>query len=212
MKKETFSKGLTIFAACFKDFEVNKEKTQIWFRLLESMPDDVFMQAVSSLAGKLTNLYPGSNIVGLIQEEAANITGDGMSLETAAALAYDKVIKVFWDVGVYGSPKFDDPLIHAVIESLGGWVAFCKTPTDELKWWRKDFERKYQHMAPIKDRLQLPGHLPGVHELNNTQAYPDHVPDPVLVGGEEKKKPALPEGLDADGAEILRSQREINHV
>jgi len=204
MKKETFTKGLTIFAACFKDFNVKKEQTQVWFKLLENLPDDVFLQAVSKLAGSLTNLYPGSNIVGLIKEEAGKIDGTGMSLDTKAMLAYDKVIKAIHDVDAYGSPQFDDKVIHAVIERLGGWVKACSILDTEKKWWRKDFELAYKQYDGMRDRIDAPKHLAGIHEQNNSQKFPAHVPDPVQIGTDRAERPALPEG---DGAEVLRADR-----
>ena len=47
------------------------------------------------------------------------IEGSG---ETKALQAWAKVEKAVTHVGAYQSIIFDDPLIHAVLEDLGGWI------------------------------------------------------------------------------------------
>jgi len=208
MIRKTFSEGMAIFTACFKDFKVTDSQVKVWFKLLEGLDDNIFLKAVEHLASNLTNLYPGSNIVGLIKEEAGKIDGTGMSLDTKAMLAYDKVIKAIHDVDAYGSPQFDDKIIHAVIERLGGWVKACSVIDTEKKWWRKEFEQAYKQYDGMRDRIDAPKHLTGIHEQNNSQRFPTHVPEPVRIGTDTVERPALSEG---DGAEILRKKKAINH-
>ena len=71
-------------------------------------------------------------------------------------------------VTIYGhnySIRFQDPIIHSVIEALGGWVEFCSFPKSENTWREKDFKERYKVMI---DRKHHPEYLPGAHEIQNT--------------------------------------------
>jgi len=52
--------------------------------------------------------------------------------EDRALIAWAKVDKAIPIIGSYTSVVFDDCLIHAVIEDMGGWIKLCKTTTEQL--------------------------------------------------------------------------------
>lgn len=110
-------------------------------------------------------------------------------LDTEVSLALDKVEKAFYGAGVYQTVIFDDPVIHKVIESLGGWVDYCELPEKEVKWWKKDFEKLYKQYAPriATGELTAPKQLLGQHAVNNVDK-PEWVDRPALIGDQKKIK------------------------
>ena len=107
-------------------------------------------------------------------------------ISTQAAMAYAKVEQAFNREGIYSSLIFDDPVIHAVIDNLGGWINYCNLSEKDVKWWRKDFEQRYQNFAPLvaagiwKPSLMLEG-LWAIdpHSTDNARR-------PVLIGDRQK--------------------------
>lgn len=64
--------------------------------------------------------------------------------QARAVIAWDALRKAISDHGYYRSVAFDDSLIHATVNNLGGWLRISVLSGDELdKWLRKDFERTY---------------------------------------------------------------------
>ena len=57
--------------------------------------------------------------------------------DTSSPEDVKKVEDAFIKAGIYKSLIFDDPVIHAVIDNLGGWVHYCNLPEVEVKWWQK---------------------------------------------------------------------------
>jgi hypothetical protein len=104
-----------------------------------------------------------------------------------ATSAWIDVLKTVRRVGTWESVKFADPVIHSVIESMGGWIRLGQTPETEIKWKQKEFERLYQ---VIQEREGThPDHLPGVFEMENSaQGYVEHIPEPVLIGTQKEVK------------------------
>lgn len=103
-----------------------------------------------------------------------------------AALAYEKVERAFVQAGIYKSVVFDDPVTHAVIENLGGWVKYNRLTDEESKWWRKDFEKRYQELAPlvVQGKIVAPLMLPGLFAGEGTAT--EQAKTPVLIGDSTK--------------------------
>lgn len=111
-----------------------------------------------------------------------------------ASLAYGKLEKTFTQAGIYKTVVFDDPVIHAVVENLGGWVNYCNLRDEELKWYRKDFEKKYLSLAPLiaQGKILAPVKLAGLYE-RDTHATAE-AKTPALIG---------------DGTKILAWTKEV---
>ena len=58
-------------------------------------------------------------------------------------LAWVKVTKGIRQAGSSKTVIFDDPLIHAVIADLGGWIRLCRLTERELNFQQREFERLY---------------------------------------------------------------------
>ena len=72
MKFETFSRGIDILSACITDFKATADpaKILVWYGLTQELSDRIFLEAIKRICKKTTNIYPGTNIVGLIHEQA----------------------------------------------------------------------------------------------------------------------------------------------
>ena len=80
--------------------------------------------------------------------------------------AWILVLGAIKKTGNYKSVEFADPVIHSVINVMGGWDQLAATmTTDEEKWKQKEFEKLYQVMERRGDH---PKYLMGYNEMQNT--------------------------------------------
>lgn len=79
-----------------------------------------------------------------------------------AAMAWSLVEYGIRHVGAWSSIKFDDPVIHIVLERLGGWVVICKIKENELAFKQKDFINSYQHTLQRSLPYKTPSILKGI--------------------------------------------------
>jgi hypothetical protein len=110
-----------------------------------------------------------SNIVEIIK-------GSGEDLALAALIKVENAMSRY---GSYATVVFDDPIIHAVIPELGGWVRTCRLTENEFTWWKKDFRERYQHHLRYGTLTNLPPKLLGIYDEKN------------LLFGEKPQKPAV---------------------
>jgi len=121
----------------------------------------------------------------------------GTSTE-AAHTAWAKVEAAVSSVGGWRSVVFDDPLIHAVIQDMGGWIFICERDADEWPFTGKEFRERYVAMARAEGRPRVSGHLVGrVEAENRRMGYDDDIPAPVLIGDAEKARNVLESSSDA---------------
>lgn len=88
------------------------------------------------------------------------------NLEERAQIAWLRLNAMIDDVGGYGSPKCDDPVLVATIKSLGGWQALCQTPQSEFDAFvRPKFMATYKSLSRVKGIMLE--RLIGSHEQEN---------------------------------------------
>lgn len=93
------------------------------------------------------------------------IVDPSSNIETRIARGFHKASRMVVIRGSYETVEFNDPTIHHVIDSLGGWVAFCERLPDtgsvDYEWFAKDFGKAYKAMAHVieEDVPKLPGRL-----------------------------------------------------
>ena len=99
-----------------------------------------------------------------------------------ALIAWSKAFDAVKGVGPYQSVQFDDGVIHAVIEDMGGWVQLSKLTYDELSYFQKRFCDQYRAHSR-RPTVHYPDHLAGITEIENKSAkLPYPPPKPVLIG------------------------------
>lgn len=109
-----------------------------------------------------------------------------------ATLAWNKLTKAIRRVGPYSSVMFDDPVIHACIEALGGWPKVCFVLEDELQWLQRDFIAQYKVMQGRPCRLK---HNAGITEqINAANGFEQY--DVAFVGDEQVKRKQIANDKD----------------
>lgn len=106
-----------------------------------------------------------------------------------ALLAWGKVLDAMQRVGAYQSVAFDDPVIHAVVEDIGGWVQLCRSDMAELSHTERRFCDSYRAYA-TRPAINFPARLVGAHEIDN-RAAGKKVAQPVLIGDPQKAAEVL---------------------
>jgi hypothetical protein len=147
--------------------EPSEIKIALYFTALSDYEIEVIERAVSAIIK--SRVYPAFPKPGEIIQE---IEG---SKENQAIGAWGRVVDAIKYTGPYQSVNFGDPIIHAVIDFMGGWPATGDWLESEMKWKQKEFERLY---AVIKARGSDTKYLPGIIEMQNGGA-----PNPVMIWG-----------------------------
>lgn len=115
-------------------------------------------------------------------------------------IAWGKVLDACARVGAYTSVCFDDGLIHATLEDMGGWIKLCRSETDELGYLQKRFCDTYKAYAG-RDDVAYPALLPGEHDLNNAAKGYGSSP-PALIGNPDKAQRVMVKGASAPKTQI----------
>ncbi len=84
-----------------------------------------------------------------------------------ALLAWAKVIQGIRHVGTYDSVVFDDPIIHRVLEDLGGWVWIGQQTEKEMPFVEKRFRDAYRVWRARPALMDYQRRLAGVIEKQN---------------------------------------------
>ena len=104
-------------------------------------------------------------------------------------MAWAKVYDAIRQVGAYSSVCFDAPVIHAVVDDLGGWVRLCRSETSEIQFVQKRFCDAYKAYAGRTD-ITFPSKLLGAHDLENAKVgFKSQMP--VLIGNPEAAREVL---------------------
>lgn len=115
-------------------------------------------------------------------------------------LAWAKVQEAFGRVGGWQSVAFDDPIIHACIEDMGGWPKLCGTEGDEMPFRSAEFAKRYRAYAEIGCE-RFPPYLTGRHEADN-RLHGQKVAPPMLIGDPVKCAQVMQAGQTAPRLQI----------
>lgn len=110
------------------------------------------------------------------------------SSEIQALKAWLLVVKVIERVGSYNTVVFDDPILHRIIDDMGGWRRLCETTLDEMKFRGHEFKKLYAAYA-MHPPAEYPKELKGIANTHKEQP-------PVLIGDIEKAKQVYNKGID----------------
>ena len=127
-----FLKTMVALAEILGPKELSETMLTLYWRVLKDLPTQQFKRAVEIVA-KTAKFFPKPS------ELLAAVTPDMASM---SVMALERVLRAVDSKGTYSSVAFDDPAIHATIESMGGWTEFGKRELDE--WFRKDFAKYYE--------------------------------------------------------------------
>lgn len=113
---------------------------------------------------------------------------------TQSEQAWSKVDKAIKSVGPHQTIVFDDGLIHAVIDDMGGWITLCAVSGEEYPFKHNEFIKRYQGFIN-KPPDNIPRKLIGIVEAHNsTEGH--QVPQPLLIGDQEAARIVFETGAD----------------
>ncbi|MDH5573658.1 MAG: DUF6475 domain-containing protein [Gammaproteobacteria bacterium] len=109
------------------------------------------------------------------------------STEDSSYAAWTKVDKALRTIGPYQSVVFDDPLIHRVLEDMGGWVQLGTKEDSEWPFVAREFQNRYKGYKSRGLTPECRSHMIGLTEANNLKEG-FKIDDPVLIGDKDKAK------------------------
>jgi hypothetical protein len=112
-----------------------------------------------------------------------------------ALIAWSKVDRAVRTIGTYQTVVFDDPIIHAVIQDMGGWVEIGRKEEKEWPFVAKEFENRYRGYRTQGGVVDYPRALVGIAEAQNSRGG-FAIQPPVLIGNSSKAKLVFSEGSD----------------
>lgn len=144
----------------FYDKDINDFSLNLWWNALKQFDLNAVIQAfgkhvVNTESGKW--LPRPADIIRMLQG----------STQDSAMTAWAKVDKAIRHKGSYVDVVFDDPLIHRVINDMGGWIALGQKNDDEWPFVAREFENRYRG---FRERNQIPDYptiLTGIANHHN---------------------------------------------
>jgi len=105
----------------------------------------------------------------------------GGTTQDSALLAWTKVDRAVRSIGPYQSVVFDDPIIHAVIADMGGWIELANKTEREWPFVAREFENRYRAYRTAGKIDSYPPVLIGITQSQNeAQGLP--AAEPLLIG------------------------------
>lgn len=99
-----------------------------------------------------------------------------------AAAAWGKVYDAMGRIGAYCDVVFDDPVVHAVIEDMGGWAKLCRRETADLSYDIHRFTEHYRALT-VRGFAGYPRVLRGDRDVaDQFERRNLKEPAPVMVG------------------------------
>lgn len=127
------------------------------------------------------------------------------STQDVAMKAWSKVDKTVRLVGPYQSVVFDDPIIHAVIVAMGGWIALGAKTEDEWPFVQREFEARYRgYCVRGRDQMQYPRLLTGIAEAQNSLDN-KKIDPPVLIGNKDQAALVYRGGSEVEALTVTRA-------
>lgn len=123
---------------------------------------------------------------------------DGTSADQGMQ-AWSRLDKAVRRVGPYQSVVFDDPIIHRVLDDMGGWIKLCNVGREEdYKFQGLEFARRYRaYVIAGGVGSEYPRHLIGITEAENRNGgFVNCLPPPVLIGNQAVCLEVLKAGTD----------------
>ena len=120
---------------------------EIYRTLLEDIPESKFITGINNMLRE--RVFSNLPMPAEIREYSLGLKEDEMMVRiNRAKLLLNKGIS---KAGIYNDVVFEDPVIHLCIDSIGGWINFCKKSSKEVEDWLKwDFPKLYRSFSTRK--------------------------------------------------------------
>jgi len=151
------------------DAPISQGSIGLYWETLKGYPLDAFIEAGRSHAETSKWMPKPSDFIDAMKR------GD-MDAEQQSALAWLSVVNAVRDVGSNRGVCFDDPLIHATIRSLGGWIALCRSKSQYFNSTvRASFIKTYAHMLSCAQSGNVLGTLKSLEPLYGAEKGSDMI-------------------------------------
>lgn len=183
--KRVFAAELALTAEVFGE-QLSPTRIEAYFLALAEFDVDAVRAALRQSV-KVSRFFPKPAEIREVIE--------GGGLEDKAVLAWSRFLRAVERVGTYQSVDFGDPVLHATVQAMGGWLEqwrLERMDERELGYKRAEFVRLYAALSKRGPTLDAPKRLIGQAEASNV-ARGFLGRDPVLqltAGGDAVK--ALP--------------------
>lgn len=135
---------LICLVAEYYDADLPEGTLSLWEAGLKKFSPDEIKTAFGVWINREDRMPKISNIVQILN-------GSDEDLALAALVKVEEGMRLH---GGYATVVFDDPVIHAVIGQLGGWIRLCSLTEEKFVWWKKDFLERYRHHLRTGLRLE----------------------------------------------------------
>lgn len=203
--KQVFLRTLGNVLSFYKQ-EINEFVTGVWWESLKAYDLNAVQHAFNRHA-----VNPDS---GQFTPKPADIVRMmGGTSGDAALSAWSKVERAVRSVGQYVSVIFDDPLIHRVIEDMGGWVKMACCPSeDDFIFVAKEFQNRYRGFAMRSERPDYPAGLIGLAQATNAEKGMAGPASFRMLGNVEKCQDVYYHGRDSAGSGQIAMLEVSRHV
>ena len=142
--------------------KLTKEKQELYYLALRDLSKEEFLNGFI----RMIRDREYTNFPSIAEIRKYGLWLKEEDVEVRIHIAKEKLkqaIKVF---GAYQSVAFDDPNIHAVIDSLGGWVKVCMMKEEELeKFITFEFRKIYK--VYLRSSYNINSRYTGLHDKEN---------------------------------------------
>lgn len=159
------------------DTQLTETRLNLYFAALKDLTLEQVKQAANTIA-RTSRFFP---------KPADFLEAGGGGGEDKALQALLQVEKAIREIGSYRSVVFDDPVIHAVIETFeGGWEGICMMPLEDWKFARKDFIKTYKALSNIPNLNAPPKLIGRIEHENSMKGYHHKSQETVYIGDKNK--------------------------
>ena len=117
------------------------------------------------------------------------------STSDAALVAWAKLEKAVKSLGAYYTVVFDDPLIHRVVDEMGGWIVLSQTTVRDWPFKQNEFVNRYRAYKVRGTLPEYPPKLVGIVDgENRMRGFPPDDSHTRLVGDRDAAQRVLENG------------------
>ena len=175
MKNEVKFKEYLATLCELHDRTMSKLLTDLYWKVLEPFTDEQCEKAFQEIIYSCKFFPKPVDFLEILNGKKAN----------RATEAWLEALNSIKRIGNYQSVKFSDPVIHSVVQAMGGWPQLCMMESKDEHWKQKEFERLYEVIASREGKH--PDYLPGTHEIENFRTGFEREPEVVRVGFDRQK-------------------------
>ena len=155
--------------------KLSREKQELYYLALKDLSKEDFLNGFI----RLLRDREYTNFPSIAEIRKYSLWLKEQDIETRIHIAKEKLKAAIRVYGAYRTVGFDDPNIHAVIDSLGGWIQVCTMNAADLdKFITFEFKKVYR--AYLQVSYNINSKYLGIHDKENKKE------NLVIVGNQEQ--------------------------